>query len=455
MKINIIDLTSTEFNRGSFCYAPYLCYNGLTADNHEVTLIEAFRSEDLDDIPEADAHIVTLWSYPQIEAATMLAQFLPFQWGKDNVYFIGYRPLIQHLGLRYVDKLLGFDPMSDSDFLKAAMLTYPLNYYNFKRLLLSDCDMHIKNKEKGEKVYPLFTSYGCPHGCSFCPSSKNCGRHRTVLSIEETFKVLDLCENEGIRHIHFTDEDFFFDIDRAYEILRHLKGKGFHLIALGAAKVVREYIEKYGNEAMEEAGLEVIEIGFESASPNISDKMGAGKSLSDCEALAKIQDKITPKIFWLVLTFFIGETIETLNKTGYFMRRNGFNMDQVVGRLRTNGTIGGLGQFFQAYHGTPIFKTLIKAGEASGMFITDRAVRLLPSYLPHSFLYSKIRDIHPENYDAALPWLELYNIPADKCRLEDLKIGSAIHEYIFDLPMYTQIQNSITLAVLARMEVIT
>jgi hypothetical protein len=447
MRINIIDTSSTEFNRGSFCYAPYLCYNGLMAADHDVHLYETVRPEDLDTISDADVQIVTLWSYPQIESAFLFAHFLPFTYGKDNVFFVGYRPLIEQLGLKYVAECLGFDPMQDPVFLRLAMMTYPKYYKDFKRLLLSDCDMHLRTLEKGHLVHPLFTTYGCPNGCAFCPSTENCGKNRIALTVPEAITMLQECKDQDIRYIHLTDEDFFYNIRRAYEILKAIEGWDMHLIALGSARVVRKFVETYGADILRTAGLEVIEIGFESASEAISTSMGTGKSLSDCEALAKMQDTLPARIFWLVQTFFPGETITTLNETGRFMQTYGFTEAEVVGRLRTNGTKGGLGQFFQPYHGLPIYASLLK----NGMFLTERPIRLIPSYLPGTFLESKIQKINVEKFPAAIPWLKLYNVFEEHPLFEE---GVLVKEYIEGKSIYEAMRNAITIAILARMEVL-
>lgn len=448
--INIIDPSSTEFNRGSFCYAPYLCYNGFNERSYNTNLMEAFRPEDLDTVPDAEIQVIALWSYPQIESAILLAQMLPFMFNKNNVYFVGYTPLIQELGLRHIITWKGYDPLSDHEFLKDAMFTYPTYYKDFHRLLLSDCDMHLKHLEKDEKVYPLFTSYGCPNGCAFCPSTKNCGRERIELNLDEVKILLEDCKDKGIKSIHFTDEDFFFNIDRAHEILRYISDWGMHLIALGSAEAVLNYYNKYGTECIKDAGLEVIEIGFESGSEDLSKSMGSGKSLSDCHKLAELQHLFPFNIFWLVQTFFPGETIKTLNDTGAFMIRYGFNQTEVVGRLRTNGTKGGLGQFFQPYHGTSIYLTLEKKGVA----LTARPVRLIPSYLPNSFLDSVITEIMPVIPKEALEYLQLYNVPSSLLRLDTFATGHTLREYITGHKDYTRIQVAICFAIFARFGII-
>lgn len=446
MKINIIDPSSTEFNRGSFCYAPYLAYIGLSEMGYDVSIYESFKAEDLDSISDADIQLVCLWSYPQIETAMLLSQMLHFEKGKDNTYYIGYSPLIDYLGLQHHRSFFGCDLLSSGDFIKKAMFHYPDCYKKFNRLLLSDCDMHLRSIDTGSIVHPLFTSYGCPNGCTFCPSTINCDHKRIALSVDDTLQMFDKCKQLQIYHIHLTDEDFFFNIRRAYTILNYLQGEGFHIITLGSASQVKKFLDTYGSQVIEEAGIELIEIGFESGNDDISQDMGAGKSLSACYELASKQQQLPFRIFWLVLTFFPGETIKSLNHTGDFMREYGFEMKDVLGRLRTNGTKGGLGQFFQPYHGTPIYNDLRK----DGLFITERPIRLMPSYIPNSFLYDPVNRVNHDAFQKAIPWLDLYNAP----HLRDIQVGQSLNDYIdTNNPKQTML-HTFTFAILARMGVI-
>lgn len=453
--VNIIDPSSSEFNRGSFCYAPYMMYNwmagGLLKSGYDpleyIHFYETFKPEDLDHIPDADLQIVCLWSYPQIETALMLAEMLPYTFEKSNVFFVGYTPLIKELGLPHIEHYLGFDPMSNENVIMSGMIMYPTFYPNFKRLLLSDCDMHLKNIDHGQKVYPLFTSYGCPNGCAFCPSTTNCGKKRFELPVEVVEDLLTQCVDLGVHNIHFTDEDFFYDIHRAYHILSFLKDMGMHLIALGSAEKVMDYITLYGVDEIEAAGLEVIEIGFESGDEDLSRKMGVGKLLSACEILAANQHNYPFRIFWLILTFFPGETIHSLNETGEFMKKYGFPINEVVGRLRTNGTKGGLGQFFQPYDGTAINHTLRK----NGMFLTERPVRLIPSYIPNSFLNCVIAEIHEEFIEEAYEYLCLYNVANF---IPEVEVGMKIADIIKVHPAYIKIKIVTALSLLARFGII-
>ena len=72
-KYIVIDPTSTEFNRGSFCYLPYILYCSLRQKELDVELWEDFTAASIDDVVCDDAiYYVSLWSYPQIDLCQVL-----------------------------------------------------------------------------------------------------------------------------------------------------------------------------------------------------------------------------------------------------------------------------------------------------------------------------------------------------------------------------------------------
>lgn len=387
----IIDPASTEFNRGSFCYLPYILYSALTSKGYKVRLIENFTIAEIDSLPTAHKTMICLWSYPQIECCLVLNRFL-----EDSFSFFGYYPLIDA-------QCLPREIITDDDIL-LGIKSYPECFDDFKYLLLSDCDMHL-NKYEGT-VYPLFTSYGCPRNCAFCPTSVNCKRSRIEVEVDDVCDTLDRCLKQDINNIHFTDEDFFYDIDRAYKILKQQRWKGFNFIALGSVSKVQNFIDTYGENVLIDAGIRIIEVGFETADTDLSASMNK-PSINAYERLAKACKKVD--IFWLTLTFFPGETITTLNQTGEFLSKYGFALDEVYGRIATNGTKGGLGQFFQLYDGVKDYAEI----EDKGILLTPRPMRLIPSFIPFSFLNSKIEFMRTLT-EEELCWFSLYKIPVKK-----------------------------------------
>jgi radical SAM superfamily enzyme YgiQ (UPF0313 family) len=212
-----------------------------------------------------------------------------------------------------------------------------------------------------------------------------------------------MLEERDRTNIHFTDEDFFFDIVRAkmiLEYIKHLKSD-FKLIALVSRQSLSKFIEAYGNQILEEAGFVLFEVGLETASEDLGEEMGKG-SLEDCKVLT---EKCSVPILWLTLTFFPGETIQTLRATGQFLKEHGLNPEALSPRLRTNGTHGGLGQFFTPYVGTEQYISL----DDEGWTLTKRPMRLIPSFIPDSFLNDRIIDVRDWKPEEKY-WYDLYKV---------------------------------------------
>jgi len=68
----------------------------------------------------------------------------------------------------------------------------------------------------------ILTSRGCPHSCSFCSVHSLSGKRHRVRSIDSVLEEIDICVSMGIRAIDFQDDNFLFDRDRVFQILRHL-----------------------------------------------------------------------------------------------------------------------------------------------------------------------------------------------------------------------------------------
>ena len=416
----MLDLASPEVNRGSFCYLTYILYSAFMSKEcpqiKAVTLHEEFRVGDLDgimeDINSADTVLVGLWSYPQIDAALLLNRFL-----KGKCYFYGYYPLIAQLGLnqmQYTDEhlLLGIE-------------SYPqqLCQNTFEYDLLSDCDKHIKDTAKrtesgiADKMVPFFTSYGCPMGCKFCSATVNCGKRVLYSSITSVLENLQLLNQHGRTSIHFTDEDFFLKPQRAATILlrAYNTNPNFEFIALGGMGTVAAFCQ-FVRDNFTEAGqhkiwsvLKLIEIGLETVDPAVALAMGK-QGRSSAENAISVKSMVRCPVLWLTVTFFPGETIGSLNATGAFLKEHGFNPADLVERIVTNGTEGGLGQFFQYYEGAGL---TMKEYEDSGVVLSQRPMRLIPSFIPHSFLQSPfIVDLEQwdARYDELVQWLDVYGI---------------------------------------------
>jgi hypothetical protein len=405
----IIDPSSPEFNRGSFCYLTFILFSALKSRGFNVVLLEDFSCADIDSVPEAETYLVGLWSYPQIDSCLVLNRFLP-----KRPSFFGYYPLIEIFRFQKYR-------ISDQE-IQEGIMSYVEYFEFFERILLSDCDMHLTKYEG--TVYPLFTSYGCVNKCKFCPVSVNCDSKRIVVPLVDVKRVLNYCEFCNYKNIHFTDEDFFFDADRAAEILRYTQGKGFNYIALGSVHTVTKFIEKFGIDIFDETGMRLIEVGLESADSDLNKAMGKGGADRYSTLAELVKGKVD--IFWLTMTFFPGETIQTLRSTGLFLEKYGFKLEDLYGRIQTNSTVGGLGQFFQSYVGTIEDQDI----DTKGICLSARPVRLLPSFIPYSFLNCKINQCRPIS-DNEKKWYRLYRI--DEKIFNEAMEEVSLAEDIYDL----------------------
>lgn len=457
MKYLILDVASSEVNRGSFCYMPYILHAALDhAHENSARLIEDFTIAQMDDLDLADVDevLVGLWSYPQIE--TCLAIWRLWSNPEIPVSFFGYEPLIDDLGLPKCQPNL-------------ALLSEGLAYYPgyvvtgaYRHILLSDCDAHLKSG--GDvKVYPMFTSYGCPRKCKFCSASKNTHGNRIVLQENLVFKNLDKFIRNGVEAVHFTDEDFFFNTGRAVSILSYLydKNPNFQCIALGHASTFYSFYNfvQEHNLLAKMRVLKLVEIGLETADEKQANLMGKCAA-SRVDILPEIGKNRLCKVLWLTMTFYPGDSVNAINATGRFLEKYGLNPDEMCERIRTNGTVGGLGQFYQFYHGCADYDRLLRYGT----ILTDRPMRLLPSYLPDTFLNRHIEcvlEVFDKRVAEALLWAK-YNHISQSVMLDIIGTMRAMTRNFtpsdFISPQATYIgkaQVACAIAILARLGMIT
>lgn len=384
----IINLTYSEFNSGGYGYLPYIVYSALKKDGFTVEMNEDFTLTQMKEIPEAKEYLIALWAYPQIDLAIVVHKFLP----SDNVSFFGYYPLIDELNLPK-------KRISNETILKG-IRNYSRYFKDFKYILLCEDDMHL-SKYDGI-VYPLFTSYGCGNGCAFCPLTVNCDYTRIELPVYDAILSLHECYNLGIRNIHFTDDDFFHNTERAYHILKSVEDLDMKFITLGTVGKVQKFLDLYGERPLIQAGVKIIEVGLETADETVASLMHKPKANKYIKLYNSLKEV---DLFWLTLTFFPGETISSLNTTGVFLKKYGHKPEDMYSRIATNSSEGGLGQFMQLYHGVKHYKEL----KELGIHINSRPIRLLPSFVPFSFLNSEIkkyRNIQEED----LKWFKPYKI---------------------------------------------
>jgi hypothetical protein len=404
MKTYIIDPSSTEWNRGSFCYLPYLFYDFLTNERkEEVQFLENFTIPEIHKIEPNSTIYVAFWSPTQKNICLELHRNFP------NALFFGYYGFIEEYG--FPKRIISQEEIF------SGIKYQGRNFDTFKTVLLSDCDSHIKGEFKGQ-WYPFHTSYGCPKGCSFCPSSKNNNKQWLGLSKEEIKEKLQYFKSKGYTNLHFTDEDLFLNKFRAYSILNFCEEiGGFNLIALTHSHSMISFTDTFGTDILYASGVRLLEVGFEGM--NLLHEKGK-HHLKEC---LELYQRCKGLVYWLTMTFAPGETIESLYATGQFLKQYGKKPEELLPRLRTNGTEGGLGQFYQPYPNI--------SSPEEGIYSPFDYVRLFPSFIPASFLNQKI-NINTDRVLEFNVWCKLYNVEKyinTMLKNADRTIYSVVEEY--------------------------
>ncbi len=203
---------------------------------------------------------------------------------------------------------------------------------------------------------PLLTSRGCPWKCTFCINSIldiKYRRRRVDLVLEDIKDALE----QGIERIQFSDEDFFADKQRVFEICEGIRKNHLRFKWMAAARVSYFTDNYLGSKEilkeLKEGGLYFIGTGAESGSQRILDKIAKGIKPEDTLRMAKClsEAKIDANF-----SFMIGlpeETIEDYRKTLGLI-------DSIIKIDKRFYTLGP--QIYRPYPGSKLFEECVKYG---------------------------------------------------------------------------------------------
>ena len=172
--------------------------------------------------------------------------------------------------------------------------------------------IYLKDRKSVDRppLYPymrIFSSRGCPVGCTFCQVKDIMGRRfreRSSQNVLDEIKYLK--ENYGIKSIVFDDDNLIIDRQRAIEIFKGLKDLKllWVVIALAAFKLDKELFR-----IMKECGCVYVDIAIESSSERILKKI-----IKKPIKLSKIKEVVSwakELDIFIVGNFMIGFPTET------------------------------------------------------------------------------------------------------------------------------------------------
>ncbi len=186
--------------------------------------------------------------------------------------------------------------------------------------------MHSENAiPTSNRSVPLFTSRGCPFGCSYCHNifGKNV-RLRSVQNVIEEIELL--VKRYDVREIEIVDDIFNFDLARAKQICdeiirRNIKINLSFPNALRVDRMDEELIVK-----LKQAGTRVIFYAIESASPAVQKRIRKNLDLNKAKHIIRYtvqQGIVTGGYFMLG---FPEETKEEMLQTVRFAKELPFHV---------------------------------------------------------------------------------------------------------------------------------
>jgi radical SAM superfamily enzyme YgiQ (UPF0313 family) len=163
-------------------------------------------------------------------------------------------------------------------------------------------------------------SRGCPYNCSFCVASRSSVIKKGVDAIVD--EVAELCDfyDDKYLKLYFETPMFFRSAQELRFLCELRKRSGFKFTWRTETRI--EYLSLHNIQLLVDAGARVVDVGLESASPDILSRMG--KTNSPEEYLEKASEAIinadkTGLKLKLNILFFLGEDLDTLRTTFQFL----------------------------------------------------------------------------------------------------------------------------------------
>lgn len=169
------------------------------------------------------------------------------------------------------------------------------------------------------KKYPLapvVSSRGCPFLCSFCASEVVWKRKWRPRSPKSVVDEIELLKNEyGVKEIHFEDDNFTLDRNRAIKICEEIIKRKLD-IAWSCPNGVRiDTMDEELLQIMKRSGCYSLVFGFESGDPEILKRVNKRLDLSKVESVVRMTKKIGIRTTGFFIIGLPGETKKSILKT--------------------------------------------------------------------------------------------------------------------------------------------
>jgi radical SAM superfamily enzyme YgiQ (UPF0313 family) len=185
----------------------------------------------------------------------------------------------------------------------------------------SQLHTHLAPQQAHARYAPVFTSRGCPYRCIYCQHMF--GRQIRYRSPEAVLaQVRHLVETYGVREIHFEDDSFNVDMERAKRIFDLLAEADLGLKIAFPNGVRADRVDEALIAKGKAAGVYSIAFGIESASPRILSMIHKSLSMDRVTAAINLADRYDIWSIGFFMLGFPGETRDEMEETIRFAVRS-------------------------------------------------------------------------------------------------------------------------------------
>lgn len=227
------------------------------------------------------------------------------------------------------------------------------DYIDFQRFKINN--KYFSKRDGFLKAFPIETSRGCPHNCSFCHNSILKRPYKNIKN-ECLFSLIEFLDsNYKIDGLIFQEDNFFLKRKRIVQILEFMSSK--QNISWKANSRI-DYFEKLLNDMkfmdlLVNSGCKVLQFGVESGSQRIVDMINKKINLKEVLKTNRKLSHFPIQIRYNFIVGFPGEKSEEIDKTFEFinlLRKDNFNAEPPLVSIYT------------PYPGTQMFEKAIKFG---------------------------------------------------------------------------------------------
>jgi len=164
----------------------------------------------------------------------------------------------------------------------------------------------------------MITSRGCPFNCAYCSQGVFGKQLRSQKSRRVVDEIAYLINKFGLRELHFYDDDFTMDKNRAFEISQEIMRRGLKIRYSCTTRA--DLVDKRLLKSLKESGCWLISYGVESGNQEILDNINKGIKLQQIGDAFRWTREAGIKTLGFFMAGLPGDTEKTIKETIKFSR---------------------------------------------------------------------------------------------------------------------------------------